>query len=465
MKIINSVSFIVDNIKKIFVSYMNENNMNMYKILEPWCKVKIINKDKMTDFLYILESNSYYELTAPEYVINNISNYLSGKYTSIRYPSKAIANKIITKKVINNEPRDIPFYELFDELSNNPSYSILNRFYYYSYFDMFKIEYATFEDVNIGYFDIEVTPNGGTAKFPSPDEAEHPIVALSIFIIGKTNVVHTIVNAEVAKSSINIEMSGRITDHEEFAELSNHYSVINETKYFIHIVDNEYDLISKFVKLCSKNVNILSGWNSVSFDFKYMYNRAKKIKHIEFIDFFFPNGTNEYTIEKSMRTKEDYDNLFWKNNEIETFEFNVLRIPNLDYNTLIKTALVNKKYPSYKLGYISSKIISPSVSKIKVNLEDMLSNIDLLIKYNIMDSILVGAIEQKMNLIRFLLDVRKVVGFFPLNKINSNVILQSYLSRIFLKEKPNLILDTSKKTKLNENILFNIYRRVNNEKI
>lgn len=458
MKIINSVSFSVDKNKRIFLSILDDNGNNVYKIVEPWIKVKLVQKGKYDDFLFIFNKRVYYEITAPEFIILSIQNYISGKYTNIRIPNADLCRKIKVVKYNGNNSEIIQFKNLVDELNINPNYSIVNRFYYYSYFDIFNWKYATFKDLNVGYFDIEVIANDN--KFPSPDTHEYPVAVVSVFITGKVNQIHTIINSEIIKYDNTLD-NKNICDIEDFSNISKYLPNLRDTKIHIHNVKNEYELLSIFILICNK-INVLSGWNSISFDFKYLYNRAKRIGHYDFINFFYPNNTNIYTIENQMKTKEEYDNIFWKNAELETFEFNVLRIPNLDYNTLIKTALVHNKYPSYKLGFIASKIIDPSISKINININNIMNDINLFIKYNIMDSILVGAIENKMNLIRFLFDVRDIVGFFPLNKINSNVILQSYLSKIFLCDKKNLILDTSKKDKLNSN-LFQIYRRVNNE--
>lgn len=450
MKIINSYLFNINKSRKVFICYLNNNNENSYKIIEPRYSIKIFKIDKYDELKYIIrDPEELFYVTGMDKEINMLEYAIrNNKYIKFNTNNIHIYKK--TKRGIT----EINLEEFFNQNQFNlDQFKVLNKYYYFSYFDKIfgNLEHVNLDELNVGYFDIEVVSDG---SFPVPDKAEYPISLISIFSNKKDIYeLNIIINNNVLEyHNIDIINDPLFDNIKEILNIKNiAVNIFNEK--------NEVALLNRFIKVCKK-INVLSGWNSVSFDFKYLYNRAKKNNVPEFIDFFYPMKTNLYTIEKDF--EKNNSNSFWKNTEIDTFEFIVLRIPNIDYNTLIKTALVNKSFSSYKLGFIAEKILGEGITKVNINLNKWNTDVDRYIKYNIMDAMLVCGIEKKMNLLRFLFDLRKIVGFFPLNKISSNIILQSYIFNILKSNAfKNYSIMTNRKEEVN-NRLFKIYKTVNN---
>ena len=101
----------------------------------------------------------------------------------------------------------------------------------------------------VASFDIECT--SGDGSFPNPDKATDSIIMIASifkrFTEDKPYLKHVVILGNVAPST-------------------------DDTVY--EIVDNEKDLINKWIQVISKNKpDIITGYNTVSFDMKYIWER------------------------------------------------------------------------------------------------------------------------------------------------------------------------------------------------
>jgi len=113
------------------------------------------------------------------------------------------------------------------------------------------------------FVDIEVEV---TDEFPDPSEAKTPITAICVVTPSKQAIV--LATKNLPKDQIN-KVGQKINKH--FEELNVTYQF--EFKKF----ESEYDLLYTFFYKFVRNFPMMTGWNYVNFDWKYMLNRAKKL--------------------------------------------------------------------------------------------------------------------------------------------------------------------------------------------
>ena len=213
---------------------------------------------------------------------------------------------------------------------------------------------------NIMFIDIEVDPGLNVTEFPNPKEAKYPI-----------NMITAIYNSSVICYILD-NKTEPITE-KEGAELK--------------IFDNETKLMRTFITDFKKvDPDFLAGWNSIAFDIEYIFNRLPKLN--------IPQGDMS-------KFGEFY---------VDSFRF-VCNIPGcvpLDQLHLYKMFTFTKE-ENYKLGYIAQKVLKIT----KIDLEFPINimyykRLNKLIEYNIRDSVLLEKLENELNHIHLLNEIRTI---------------------------------------------------------
>jgi len=215
-------------------------------------------------------------------------------------------------------------------------------------------------NLNIFFFDIEIY--SGTAKeFPRADQAKYPINMITTFYHNEKT-VFVLDNG----NEINTNVSANII-----------------------ICKTEKELIMKFIDYFRKcDCDFCTGWNSIRFDFTYIYNRCIKLK----IDYNKLSKLGDVYVDGSK------------------FICNIPGCISLDMQYLYESFTFGKK-EMYKLGFIGQ--IELGITK--VELEDSISNmykknINKLIEYNIRDVDLLINLDSKLKHISLLNEIRKICG-------------------------------------------------------
>lgn len=117
----------------------------------------------------------------------------------------------------------------------------------------------------INFFDIEVKVDK-EAGFPHADLAEQPILTISLVTPDRKVIVFGL---EELDSYHNDEISNNISEY--FKEFD------QDWKFIYKKFESEYDLVYTFVTRIIPKLPMLSGWNSLRFDWLYIVTRCKRL--------------------------------------------------------------------------------------------------------------------------------------------------------------------------------------------
>jgi DNA polymerase elongation subunit (family B) len=241
------------------------------------------------------------------------------------------------------------------------------------------------DNLNIMYFDIEID-TGDNKEFPQPKEANYPINMISV-IYHKNTICYVIDNkTEPIKDISGVELK---------------------------IFKTEKELMLSFIKDFKNNdPDFLCGWNSISFDMEYIFNRLPKLN-----------------IKQSSMSKtgEFY-------NDGVRYICKLGGCVVLDQLFLYKSFTFTKK-ENYKLGSISLEELGVTKIELPVPMNEMYwKKLNLMIEYNIRDTELLEKLEDKLQHINLLNEIREICstsfegGSSPFGQIDSIMVN-------FLKEK------------------------------
>lgn len=243
--------------------------------------------------------------------------------------------------------------------TNYVSQFISNRFPHDIKFDQ--------DQINIATIDIEVASDAG---FPEPDEAEHPVIAITI----KNN------------QSDTYYVWG-LYDYDT--------SLSDKSVKYYH-ANSEEALLFNFLDWWERNCpDILTGWNSRLFDIPYLVNRIKNILNDE--------TTKKFSPWRSIRGRE-IPTLGGRKETIYEIE----GLAQLDYLDLFKKFTLNTfgRQESYKLDHIAHVILGER----KLSYEEYGSlhslykhDFQKFIDYNIKDVELVDRLDEKIGIISLVL--------------------------------------------------------------
>lgn len=271
------------------------------------------------------------------------------KYKSKQYPSVSDARErikesrgVVGEKVCGNSKFEFEFiYKNFTEDIS---------------FDLSKI--------NIAYLDIEVYTDG---TFPEPMQAKFPINAISFRIHGTTFAFGLTYGDVTYKSK--------------------------KDDVIVHLFDNEEDLLKAFIDLWRRSdIDIISGWNSNSFDIPYICRRIENVISPNYARKLSPFG-KIYSTER----KNDFGN--------KELQYKIFGISQMDYLAIYKK-FTFKNRESYKLDFIAQVELKERKEDVSDfdNLFDLYErDFELFMDYNIKDTELVERLDNRLKLMEIAL--------------------------------------------------------------
>ena len=176
-----------------------------------------------------------------------------------------------------------------------------------------------------------------------------------------------------------------------------------EFKY--HKFKSEYDMVYTFLMKFLPKFPMMTGWNFINYDWKYIVNRCKRLQ----IDISQVGITNE----------------------VDLVDGRPLHIGILDYMQLYdKYDRSVKVKESNALDYVSGQVLNTKKIKYTGSLQDLYRD-DFVkyIYYNVVDSVLVYYIDQKLKSMEVILTLANITKM-PLNKAASPVaVTESLIAR------------------------------------
>lgn len=242
-----------------------------------------------------------------------------------------------------------------------------------------RYEYAFISDAHPGQVDFDSTQIiiavidievGSKNGFPSPEQADQPLTAITMCIAGKYYVY----------------------------AYKDDYEVSSEKAEQIHYIkcEDEEDLIQKFITDWETfSPDIVTGWNIQIFDIPYLVNRTVKL---------FDEDT---ALRLSPWKKIDYRKITKKGSNKEEGVYDILGVATIDYIDLYKKYPVPANRESFSLKFIAEY---EELGDTKVDyseygdLNDLYDkNFKLFIDYNIKDVHLINLLEDKLKLMELVI--------------------------------------------------------------
>lgn len=270
--------------------------------------------------------------------------------------------------------------------------------------------------------DIEVMPTDKYGYSP-PTDANNPITSISFTDENLNSILFIIKNDKYAGKFNDLDLQyidGIIKD-----ALGKH---CNEYKYDrdIRIFDTEVEMLNTFLECFNKYFHLLIGWNVLTYDWLYIYNRCVNLG----IDVKKASPIRSLTGKKIAKPAIE------------------LKIPThrviVDYMLLFKESLIYNNLGSYSLNAIAEKILDLQKVSYNGNLRT-LYNEDYLrfVAYSFVDTILVMLIHKTVDLL--------TVDFFqsyytkvPYTKLSQNSISEALIYQELRND--NIFLLESEKT-------------------
>lgn len=279
----------------------------------------------------------------------------------------------------------------------------LNKMSVFNFLDQLKQEDSEeifgYNFPKVFFVDIEVEVLDG---FPHAEKAENRILTLSIITPDNKVIVlglKDLANDEKVKIEKNI--------NEYFSDLNQEFHIPKwEFKYFKF--ESEYDMLVTFLEKFVRKFPVMSGWNFIGFDWKYIVNRCKRLQ----IDASIASPSGKLTGKELLPMHVgivDYMDLYanWdrsikikENNKLETAGQAVLQKSKIKYNGGLQE-LYDSDYSKY-------------------------------VYYNGVDSVLVYFIDRRLKTLQVAFTLANICKI-SIYKASSPVsITESYLSRYFL---------------------------------
>lgn len=498
MKIIDIYTkYNADFSTEILYSYIDDSGNHSFSKISadnfPYTVYLIPNKKR---YSYIYKLNDIiktqlpiYKIEAPYKIYTQLKTIKKKINSSDAKSADVIINKYMLQEMKKAERKKllkITEY-IFDKKEKKligleiPPEDFIKKINFYNYFlandfqldikfpFLMKKQLAKFNDIKIGFIDIEVITDG---VFPNEEEAKYPITSIALIIykpgensykvysLNYLDKNYTEVSLEYAKSSLE-KIKSNFLYLEEYQEILNAYPALKDMfeDFQYKVYTSEKEMLKEFANILNKeNVNLMTGWNSISFDMKYIFFRSLNLAVENVIDKIFIDPS--FIKEEIKKTKEKQ--IF----KASTTEFYIPGIPHIDMKSVFESSFLKIQYSSYKLDYVAKEVLKLKSGKIYIpDLNKAYRNknsFELFLKYNLLDAILVLAIELKMFMIKTLFTIREMVGHFSFYNLSINNVLEAYLNVYSMKNKV-FFISSVEAEKLNKEV-FDIYCKVNSYK-
>lgn len=347
----------------------------------------------------ILDNGFYNYVECDEYDPNKLNDLKSFKDS----PIKKEASKYFTHHNVNEFfSNDIPvfFSEKFDKFNklNEPN--------------PFSVDIET-----------DITDKFG---YSNQNDVENPIRSISITDKNLESILFIVKNPE--HPIINDLDMGYINSILQDS-LKHHYTKYDfQTK--VRIFDTEVEMLKTFIECIEKYFHLIIGWNVLSFDWMYIFNRCEKLN----IDIKKASPRNQLTSKRI------------KINDATSVD---IKIPThriiTCYMTLFKESLIYNNLGSYSLDNIADSVLGLNKVTYDGNLRTLYEQDYLrFIAYGFIDTILVMLIHKITNLL--------TVDFFqsfytgvPYLRLSQNSISEALIYQE-LRSENKFLLETEKTT-------------------
>ena len=241
------------------------------------------------------------------------------------------------------------------------------------------------------FVDIETEIVDG---FPKAEEAKSRILSFSIITPERKAIV-------LGLEDMSAESIQKIED-----DTNKHFTGYDQDWEFkYHKFKSEYDMVYTFLYKFMPKFPMMTGWNFINYDWQYIFNRCKRLQ----ID-----------VEDASITKK-----------LDRNDGRPLHMGILDYMQLYdKYDRSVKVKESNSLDYVSGQVLDVKKIKYTGSLQDLYrDNFVKYIYYNVVDSVLVYYIDQKLKSMEVLLTLANITKM-PLYKASSPVaVTESLMAR------------------------------------
>lgn len=292
----------IDSIKSVVVK--DSNNVCYYKIPDKYYssdyRLIDVQKYSKNKYMYIFRHRSNKKV----YLIddNDEFYYYASKFKVESFEEIDIYQMLAS--TVNLEPRIGNYYEfvLNEEKAipkdNDVPYeftvsSSTKRLIDYNYYKYTRLglDPEKENDIEIKklYLDIEVY-NDYKLSFPDPILAENPISTISYKVNDDKICVMINLSSSNKKKWDKLEVLSRLKE-------------LNKD-YIVEFFDNEVELLSEFINRLNYQIvpDIITGWNVIGFDLKYILNRMKKLgfdkRNFTIFDFVSITETASFGVEQ-----------------------------------------------------------------------------------------------------------------------------------------------------------------------
>lgn len=246
------------------------------------------------------------------------------------------------------------------------------------------------------YLDIEIQLT--STDFPTPEKAAMPVNLITV--VNPDNVSYVLSTMKDLDKDAVKKMESEVNEY--FKKHGQNFSI----KYMFF--DKEEDLLKTFFHKILPKIPFLTGWNVIGFDWLYLVNRCKNLK-IDPME-AMPAST---LIGKSKMP---------------------IHLGLLDFMEVFMNTKPYKVIENYKLDYIANLVLGTTkLHSAYSSMMEAQKDCENFIKYNVIDTILVKLIEDKLGL----LDVAFAISKFAkvdVSKVFSAVyITESLMCREFLE--------------------------------
>ncbi len=308
--------------------------------------------------------------------------------------------------------------------------------------EIFSYDDDYINSIQMAFWDIEVLHDD--TGFPHADEAKFPINA-----IAKLNKWNNTVDFYCILDPVRHQGDPNILMEEINKKFIENFPTIDS--FSILLFGKEEELIIQFLQDI-KQIDVLIGWNSITFDTLYMYTRCQKLGLSRYFTLSFGQ------MFKTLNVVESKQGMV-----VDTYY--TTKILSFDYIMLIKFFSV-KNYPSVSLDYMAQEVLKDDDgglnAKVKVpNLnKEYFTDLPNFALYNVNDVILNDRIDGKLQFVTLLFKMKMMTRGFTASLMSINNILDSYIA---LKAQENGLACVSKikAGTYYKNKIWYIYRRVN----
>lgn len=321
---------------------------------------------------------------------------------------------VSSKKSKNTDP---DFKDMFGRCVKRDYISSINDLSYYRVIQIVESQPDDIKNKLFGHYipkiyfiDIETDSKDG---FPDPDVADKEVLSISISY-GNNVVVMGL--KDLNKNEV-LDVGNRINEYTKSKEnIKFHYIKFN----------SEYEMLTTFFYKFIQKMEVISGWNVLKYDWKYLINRSSKLD----IDYHKSSPSLKMVSSDKIpmhRLVVDYMDVFKK----------------YDRSVPVKESL--------SLDFISDVVLGIKKIKYKGALSGLYDNdFKNFILYNAIDSRLVQMIHEKLKVIEIHFSIANSTGVECYRTFSAIKLIENLLVRYFLERKMVIIDDKNRFDRKND---------------